>query len=254
VARKKKPEDPPLGAPLWLATFADMATLMLTFFIMLLSFSSIQESKFNEAAASLTGAFGVMQNPPTVIEQPEVLIPEPRKSDVKEILYELQKMRLALAEEGLEHQVDLSLKQEGILISISTPYLFRPAEADLLPQSEVLLTRLGDVLHKVPNLVRVEGHTDNVPIASDTFPSNWELSTARAIQILKSLAASGVAPGRLSAAGYAEFRPVASNGTELGRSRNRRVEILVQYESGEETGSDPAKPAPDRSATEVDDG
>jgi len=255
MAKKKKPEDAPLGAPLWMATFADMATLLLAFFIMLLSFSSIQESKFQEAVASLQGALGVMTTPDAVIEQPEVLIPQPTESDIQEVLQEVQKIRIALAEEGLEDQIQISLEKEGIAISIATPFLFEPAKAAIRPSANKVVNGLGAVLRNVENRVRVEGHTDNVPINSDEFPSNWELSAARAIAVLKLLGGSGVVPERLAAIGYGEFQPVASNATEAGRARNRRVEIFVEYEKsdhaalgGAEQGVDPAKDTPDSQA------
>jgi len=248
VAKKKKQEDPPLGAPLWMATFADMATLLLAFFIMLLSFSSIQESKFHEAVASLQGALGVMVSPQTVIQQEQVLIPRPTDSDLEQVLQEVQKIRIALAEEGLENQIEISLEKEGVAISIASPFLFEPAKARMRAEGLAVVEGLGVVLRKVPNRVRVEGHTDNVPINTDEFPSNWELSTARAVAVLKALRGVGVTPDRLSATGFGEFQPVASNADEAGRARNRRVQILVEYREPEvaqevptSEGVDPAK-------------
>lgn len=248
MAKKKKQEDPPLGAPLWMATFADMSTLLLAFFIMLLSFSSIQESKFQEAVASLQGALGVMMSPQTVIEQEQVLIPTPTESDIQEVLQEVQKIRISLAEEGLEDQLEISLEKDGIAISIASPFLFEPAKAEMRGDGKKVVDGLGVVLRKVPNRVRVEGHTDNVPIKTDEFPSNWELSSARAIAVLKALRNTGVASDRLSATGFGEFHPVASNANEAGRARNRRVQILVEYREQEVAkatdapgGVDPAK-------------
>lgn len=227
---RKKAHECPAGAPLWLATFADMATLLLAFFVMLLSFSSIQESKFNEAVHSLKGAFGVMQSPPTVIEQEEVVVPTPQESELQEILYEFGEFREALAEEGLEKEVELTVRPDGVSVRINSTFLFHPARAVLKGASMPTLEKLAATLRRFPNVVRVEGHTDNIPISGELFPSNWELSTARSLAVLRVLEKRGVSPSRLSAVGYAEHRPVAGNETEEGRRQNRRTEIFVEFE------------------------
>lgn len=232
MARGRKGEEAKKGAPLWMATFADMVTLLLAFFVMLLSFSSIQESKFNDAVHSLKGAFGVLVTPPSVVEQPEVVVPNADTNEWQQMLYELQRARMVLAEENLSDEVRLSMQKNGISIQISTPFLFEPAKAGLRPASLPLLERLAEALGRLGSEIRVEGHTDNVPISSDEFPSNWELSTARALSVVKYLQEQGIAPSRLAAVGFGEFRPIATNGTEEGRRANRRVEILVRKGAG----------------------
>ncbi len=232
MAKRKKQEDPPLGAPLWMATFSDMVTLLLAFFVMLLSFSSIQEAKFHEAIHSLKGAFGVMASPPTVIQQPDVVVPQADTNEWQRMLYELQQIRVALSEEGLQEEVQLTLEKEGVSIQISTPMLFEPAEAELRAPSTQLLDKLSTALQKLDTEIRVEGHTDNVPINSEQFPSNWELSSARATAVLKYLIDRGLPPERLAAVGYGEFRPIDTNETDAGRHRNRRVEIFVRRTDG----------------------
>ena len=133
-----------------------------------------------------------MNSPPSVIEQPQVIIPEPRESDVHEVLYEVQRIRVELAEEGLEDQVEVSMEKNGVKIRISTPFLFPAASDDLRSKNSGVIQRLGNVLSKGDNTVQVEGHTDNIPISSAEFPSNWELSTGRALAVVKQLRASGV--------------------------------------------------------------
>ncbi len=228
MGKKCKCEESPPGAPAWMATFSDMVTLLLAFFVMLLSFSSIQESKFQDAVYSLKGAFGVMATPPSVISQPEVVLPNADTNEWQQMLYEVQQMRMVLAEEDLADDVRLSMEKDGISIMISTPFLFAPASAVLRERSHSMLTRLAAALGRLSTEIRVEGHTDNVPIRSDEFPSNWELSTARALSVVKYFQSVGLAPERLAAVGYGEFRPVAPNDTEEGRHQNRRVEILVR--------------------------
>ena len=131
MAKKKKAEEVKAGAPAWMATFADMVTLLLAFFVMLLSFSSIQESKFQDAVHSLQGAFGVMSTPVSVIQQPSVVMPNADTNEWEQMLYELQKVRMILADEGLADDVQLTLEKDGITIQISTAFLFEPAKADL---------------------------------------------------------------------------------------------------------------------------
>ncbi len=227
MAKKKCPECPP-GAPLWMTTFSDMVTLLLAFFVMLLSFSSIQESKFQDAVHSLQGAFGVLSTSVSVIAQPEVVMPNADSNEWQQMLYELQQVHMVLAEEGLADDVQLELKKDGVSVLISTPLLFEPAKADLKPTSLPVLAKLAEAFRKLDAEVRVEGHTDNVPISSEQFPSNWELSAARAMAVLKYLLVQGLPPERLAAVGYGEFRPVAPNDTEEGRRANRRVEIFVR--------------------------
>jgi chemotaxis protein MotB len=231
MAKKHKCPDPPMGAPMWMTTFSDMVTLLLAFFVMLLSFSSIQESKFQEAVHSLKGAFGVMVSPASVIQQPEVVLPRADTNEWQQMLYEIQQMRMILAEEELADEVRLSMEKDGISIQISTPFLFQPASDALRDRSKPILERLATALGRLSSEIRVEGHTDNVPISSDEFPSNWELSTARALSVVKYFQRSGLAPERLAAVGFGEFRPIAPNDSETGRRENRRVEILVRRDS-----------------------
>ena len=217
-----------MGAPLWMATFSDMVTLLLAFFVMLLSFSSIQEAKFHDAIASLKGAFGVLASPPTVIQQDTVIQPNADTNEWQEMLYEVQQIQRVLAEQGIEDDVQLEVTKEGVSIKISSPLLFDPATARIKSASNDLLTRLSKALGDIDTQIQVEGHTDNVPISSEQFPSNWELSSARATAVLKFLASRGVPQNRLAAVGYGEFRPIDTNDTVAGRRKNRRVEIFVR--------------------------
>lgn len=217
-----------MGAPLWMTTYGDMVTLLLCFFVMLLSFSTIQESKFHDAIHSLKGAFGVMTSPMTVIQQETVVMPRADTNEWQQMLYELQRVRVAMVEEGLQEEVNLTLEKEGVSIQISSPTLFEPARAELRGPSLKVLDRLAEALVKLDTEIQVEGHTDNVPISSEQFPSNWELSSARATAVLKYLVERGLPPSRVAAVGYGEFRPVEGNDTEAGRRKNRRVEIFVR--------------------------
>lgn len=259
MARKKKAEEAAPGAPMWMSTFADMVTLLLAFFVMLLSFSTIQEAKFHDAVSSLKGAFGVLKNPQSVISQPTPVQPRADTNEWQQMLHELQKVRMVLAEEGLADDVQLSIEKDGVTIQISTPMLFAPARAELKPESGRVLDRLATALSRLETEIRVEGHTDNVPISSEQFPSNWELSAARAMAVLKYLLGQGLPPEQLAAVGYGEYQPVGPNDTEEGRRRNRRVDIFVRKSdtlarSVQEPPEDSSAPtAPSRPIAEQED-
>jgi chemotaxis protein MotB len=196
--------------------------------VLIVSFSSMQESKFEQAAESLKEAFGVMASPQHVIEINKPLIP--RKSDNEadlEFLFEVRNLEKVVLEEKLDDQVTIETRADGVLVRLPAPLLFQSGRAEMLGESQPLLDKLGLLFRKFPGEVRIEGHTDNVPIASTVFPSNWELSSARAVAVARYFQGLGIPPERLAATGYGEFRPQATNDTPEGRATNRRVEILL---------------------------
>ena len=212
----------------WVMTYGDLMSLLLTFFVLIVSFSSMQESKFEQAAESLKEAFGVMAQPEHVIELNKPLIP--RKSDREgnlEFLYEVRDLEKTVLEENLDDQIMIETRDDGVLIRLPAPLLFRSGQAVLLDVSQPVLKKLASLFRKFPGEVRVEGHTDNIPITSASFPSNWELSSARAVAVARYFQGLGIPPGRLAATGYGEYRPQGSNDTDDGRATNRRVEILL---------------------------
>ena len=223
------------GLDEWVMTYGDMMSLLLTFFVLIVSFSSMQEVKFEQAAQSLKEAFGVLAKPEAVIELNQPLVPrhEFRETDLQ-FLYEVRSIEKAVLEQGREQDVQVEIRDDGVLFRMTAPFLFGSGNADLRPESAPLLDRLARMFRKFPAEVRVEGHTDDVPIASARFPSNWELSAARAVSVARYFQGAGLPPGRLAAVGYGEHRPVAENATAEGRSRNRRVEILLKW-SGQQT-------------------
>ena len=228
VSRKCKCPPPEMGIPAWVVTYGDMMSLLLTFFILLLSFSSIQEAKFKEAMESLQGALGVLKSQPSVIEQNVQVIQKPRQTDKNEIMYEVKKLEQFLIDQKLDKQVEVAVTDDGIEMKITDSFLFRSGDADLQPQSVALLDRISQILEGSDQDIAVSGHTDSVPIHNAHFPSNWELSSARAVAVARFFQRKGVAPQRLSAVGYGEYRPEASNDTPAGRAKNRRVEIYLK--------------------------
>ncbi len=244
MAKKKfKPQPEPGVAP-WVVTYGDMMSLLLTFFVLLLSFSSMQEVKFKKAVESLQRALGVFAQSETIIEfdqEPSQGEAAPRNQTIQttreEVLYEFRKMEQYLLENDLDIEVDLTMTPDGINIKIKDSLLFASGKAKLQKAGIGVLDNLSGLLDGNPNNIRVSGHTDSVPIHTRQFPSNWELSAARAIAVARHFNEMGISPDRLSATGYGEYRPIESNSTAEGRSMNRRVEIFLKYEDDQPTGN-----------------
>lgn len=229
IGRRRAAPDEPGEIPSWLTTYGDLMSLLLVFFVLLVSFSSIQESKFHEAAASLQNAFGIGSGPPSVLQLAEVATARNLARERQEATDSARELEQSLLAAGLDREVDIAVTERGVAIRVNAPFLFGSGEAELRPESRALLDRLGGFLARFPHPVRVEGHTDAVPIRTARFGSNWELSAARAVAVARAFQAAGLAPERLSAAGYGEHQPVAGNGTPEERARNRRVEILMEW-------------------------
>ena len=226
----------------WIVTFSDLMSLLLTFFILLFSFASIEEQKFKKLLESLRDAFGVQQVPEAGTREGLEMI----KSDVEEqvmavdelgglVQKEMQEIQSQVEEfvmkNRLQGKVEVRTGDRGAVIVISDVVIFPVGEAEFNPEAYPILEKMAELLKQFPYKVRVEGHTDNVPIQTNRYPSNWELSTARAARIVRYFISKGIDPNRLSAEGFAHYRPIADNSTLEGRAKNRRVEIVYTRES-----------------------
>jgi chemotaxis protein MotB len=253
MSRRKKSEEKSGGGSDWLNTYADMVTLLLTFFVLLFAMSSVDVRKFDAMVESFTSAFslggglGILTGSDPIAEGEtgddpagEVDMDELMQSlqQSQSYIEETQAMRQLLenlneflGENQLEDTVSVSLDERGLIIRFQDSILFTSGSADLLSQSYAVMDEVNTMLISITNHVRVEGHTDNVPMNTLRFPSNWELSTGRATTVVRYLVDHGMASDRLSALGYAEFRPVVSNDTAEGRAKNRRVDIVVLRDS-----------------------
>jgi len=212
-------------------TYGDMMSLLLTFFILIVSFSTIQESKFDEAVSSLQEAFGVLTSQESVIELNRPVVPERQLAVQSELLPELRRLERSLLIEGLADDIEVETSDEGVAFRISAPFLFPSGEAVLKADTQGLLTQLADFFTHFGYEVQIEGHTDTVPISTPRYPSNWYLSAARAVAVAGVLQRLGVPPERLSATGFGEYRPIADNTTAAGKTKNRRVEIFLKVEA-----------------------
>lgn len=221
--------------PAWLAAFGDLMSLLLCFFVLLLSMSSMDAKKVSEAIGSLSGAMSVLEGGmKTEISKKRIQESTPIESQ-DETSQTVNRVQQAIADANEMQQkqqgpeITLEEAQEGFVIKIPATLLFKAGSATIDNQDALLfLKRMALLIDEMPNDVEVsvQGHTDNTgPGVNSPFKDNWELSTARAISVLKELEIDGVDPKRMNATGYAEFHPVATNATRIGREKNRRVEL-----------------------------
>jgi chemotaxis protein MotB len=214
----------------WLVSYADFMTLLFAFFATMYAISSVDSMKLTKVAHALQIAFDNSATKGSIVEGSGVL-PERGSRLVPGsdgAAGALEIVRRELAPELADHRIELSIDRRGLILSIPEAGLFAIGSDELSPPAQILMERVAATLANTGNLVRVEGHTDDLPIHTTRFRSNWDLSTARATRVIESLIVrGGLAPERLSAAGYAEFRPRVLNLTTEGRSKNRRVDLVV---------------------------
>lgn len=232
--RSKKVEEEPgddfPSSPAWMTTYSDMVTLLLTFFILMISFSTVNEIKFEQAALSLKGALGVMKRFPSPRRNMGLDITPDDMKRRQQVMNDVNEIQKKAEELGIRDQVHIKLTDEGLLIQLGDKVLFDLGKADLRPEAYPILDVVGQTMKGKASDVLVSGHTDNIPINTPEFPSNWELSTARALQVVKYLINKvGVEPQILGATGFSEYKPVVPNDSPENRQRNRRVEFLITW-------------------------
>lgn len=254
MARKKK-EEPHENHERWLVSYADFITLLFAFFVVMYALSTVNEGKYRILSDSLIQAFRNVNtntsSPVQVVVAPP--IPSVQKSapnraqdaakqkqrdKMRNVAKDIMEVMAPLIAEGKVRVLETS---RGVTIEINDSILFSPGQAQLHPQLVKALRAIADVLVPTDFPITIEGHTDNVPIKTAQFPSNWELSAVRATTVLRLFADTGVAPERLTAIGYADTRPVEPNILADGRARNRRVSILIDSsipENGRELNLD----------------
>lgn len=224
---KCKKEECEKGSPKWMTTFTDMNMLLLTFFILLLSMATMDKQKIRQALGSLSGALGVLHGgTQTEIGKEQIISKLNLQQQENQVQQQaMAGMRNYIESSNLAKMISVVKTDKGISVRIMDTVLFKPGSAVLLPEARPIMEKLAVVIQDAPFDVMVEGHTDDIPIKTAEFPTNWELSTARAVTVLKFMQEQGVKPNKLSAAGYAEFHPLLPNITAENRSKNRRVEI-----------------------------
>lgn len=234
------------GIPGWMATFADLVTLLMCFFVLMFAMSTIQEETFKELVQSLKSALGVQEVPETgtreglIMPSVETDSPDQKKEDdamdelggmvqkeVEEIVSDVKELVMF---NKLGGNVKVEENDDGAVITISDVLLFKAGAGAMNENGLPVMSKIAKVLKQFSYPIKVAGHTDNIPIRTSRFPSNWELSATRASDVVRFLITQGVNPILLTAEGRAEFSPIVNNKTAKNRARNRRVEII--YERG----------------------
>lgn len=231
----KRKQEPPkaLGSPPpWIVSFACLMILMLAFFIVLVSYGTMEKGRIVQFIGSFKGSLNIL--PGGVKTEPSEEVVNPSKELVLEFTDArgfLSKVSASAKKSGFKKRLGLSVTTGGAVINISDYLLFGldPGRADINPEVKPFLNELAELIRGTSYLVRIEGHTDNAPIHTKEFPSNWELSTARAVNLLKYLINEGRIPAsRLSAAGCGGYQPLFPNDTPERRAGNRRIMIYLE--------------------------
>lgn len=231
-------ECPPCvkGAPLWVTTFGDLMSLLLCFFVLLLSFSEIDRQKYKQVAGSMEKAFG-MQRKKNVSESPRHGLKMIAKdfdqtaiaTRVKEFIGQELEENFEELYRKIEDDIEIEAKKDQLVIRMMGESTFDSGKADIKPELKPLILRIGQILtSETAGDIVIAGHTDNVPVTGGPFQSNLKLSIARAATVAQFLLdQTTIDPKRLSTMGFGEYRPIAENDVEQGRRKNRRVEIVV---------------------------
>lgn len=256
AGRKKKKHSEGAGEA-WLLPYSDLMTLLLAVFIVLFAVSKVDQTKATEMSKSfqktmmVQGGSGVLPgdgtsiNPTSQTQQGNGVLPYnvgetgtdtgtgsgTGTADDQQLKQLQEKINQEISDDKESGSVTTAVDSRGVVITFNNVLLFDSGKADIKSDNTAFLLKVAKLINSVDNYIRVEGNTDNVPIQNSIYPSNWELSTARATSVVRFMIDKGkVAPERLSAVGYGEYRPVADNKTEIGRNKNRRIEIVILNE------------------------
>jgi chemotaxis protein MotB len=221
----------------WEIIYTGFILIFLCFFIMLSAFSTIEQAKVMQFVRSFANAVSILpwgakfESGLSVLpESPDIV---DQQADMAKIFEELEAFSTKLK---FEDQIKLAFTQEGLAMRLSEQALFDLGVAAISPQADPLLEKIGAIVARTPYFIRIEGHTDNLPIHTEIFPSNWELSTARAVTVLRYfIQTHNINPQRLAAVGFGEFQPLVPNDTPANRAQNRRVEIIFIKQDPQQT-------------------
>lgn len=244
--RAKAAEAEKESSERWLLTYADLITLLLAFFIVLWSIGQADIKKFDAIRNSLAKAFNVgigdaTEGTSPIFDGGSNFDPQPFGAVANDLAQIEQEFDKFAEKNGLTEKIKIRSDKDQIVISLADNLLFDSASATLKPEAFFVLDEAAKIIASLDNQIRVEGHTDSIALNTGEFASNWELSSARATEVLRYLVdEGGINPDRIFAAGYAEYRPVENNNTPEGRAANRRADIVIMYPPDE---TDPTLPA-----------
>lgn len=266
MARKKKPEKEP-NHERWLVSYGDLLTLLLAVFVVLYAMSQADKKKVEDVAASMRASFGMedggkggMSRKPSVIDTgkssvlPEInfqSLPQVQQTDqggnkrLQATETDFRNIKASidayLIKAAAQSKVHVEINRRGLVVSLKEAGFFDSGSATVKQQSKSIIAVIAESLSDYANQLRVEGHTDNMPISTAQFRSNWELSSARANNIMHLLTESyGLEPERISTVGNSEYRPVDTNDTPEGRAKNRRVDIVILNSEGDKSEAKPS--------------
>lgn len=237
AGRKRGSDEAKKGAPEWMTTYGDMVTLLLCFFVLMFAFSEIDARKFEAFIQSFQGSLGVLDSGRTIEQSQyisEALIDElttKQQEELEDFRKLKEQLEAFLGDRNLDADILISLETRGLIMRFQDNVLFDSGDASLKSESRRILTEIADFLllpEYEQKFIRVEGHTDNVPTGNIIYETNWELSTARATNVVRFLTERvGLRPERFTASGFSEYHPVAPNDTRENRAKNRRVDIVI---------------------------
>lgn len=218
----------------WVISYADFVTLLFAFFVVMFATANADKGKARAVAEAVKAALDPKANPHAkeiikeALKNKDMKIKIEPHSPVAELRPSLDLLQQKLKDEIQRGEVELHMEPRGLTISFKQAALFASGDADIKPSASGALGKVADAILKLPNQIRLEGHTDNLPIHNEHFRNNWELSSARSIAVLQFLTDKFQVPvKRLAVSGYADVAPVAPNETEAGRARNRRVDVVI---------------------------
>nr|WP_203361968.1 flagellar motor protein MotS [Bacillus sp. REN10] len=227
---RRRPPKQPKGAPKWMVTFSDLVTLILVFFILLFSMSQIDIIKFKAIAQSFKEQAG-FENQSSIVpgEYPsEEMKKETAKKEEDSLNKLAKEVQQYLKANGLEDVATATRTERGVVLVLQEKILFNTADAVVVEDAHPFLDKIGEMLESKPNIIKVEGHTDNRPIKNNYYPSNWELSSARASSVIRFLSdRHNIDANRFIAVGYGDTRPLEPNTSAENMQKNRRVEIII---------------------------
>jgi chemotaxis protein MotB len=217
----------------WQVIYTGFVLILLSLFILLSSFATLEQTKVLQFVESFADAVSILPGGRAIVDGPLVAPPETAES--RRFMAEMQRIREDLhewvAHRGMDDAIDLILQDEGLVLRFREEFIFSIGSAAISMKIVPLLNKIGQTIVATGYPVKIEGHTDNVPIRTQRYPSNWELSTARAVNVLRYFTKyHGIPADRLTAVGCGAYQPLTSNDTWQNRATNRRVEILFQRE------------------------
>ncbi|WCK54980.1 flagellar motor protein MotB [Aneurinibacillus sp. Ricciae_BoGa-3] len=236
MSRKKQKHEDHVNLERWLVSYADFITLLFVVFLILFAMSSVDAAKFQALAESFhsvkgSGASLVMPAPGSAMTQQAKVgaTGQNKQKDEQKKLEEVKKKLEKYAKQkGIANNLNINMDKNGINVTVTGTILFANGDASLQPAAKAVIKDIFNIINTINNPVRIEGHTDDRPIQTPQYPSNWELSTARATNLIRYLVTDfKFDPTRLSVGAYGQYHPVVPNTNEENRAKNRRVEIMI---------------------------